>query len=124
MYDTWGLVAKKPKGHWRLFPKHTKSNCAAWDRATHRGGSCGVDVRWAWGNCPLLTSYNGVPLEAQGVEQVDEQGRLHVVRNVFGVNRKKWMAAAKAAFYADYRSKGGEREVKAWAKVRWTGGKL
>ena len=29
MYDTWGLVAKKPKGHWRLFPKHTKSNCAA-----------------------------------------------------------------------------------------------
>ena len=29
MYDTWGIVAKKPKGHWRLFPKHTKSNCAA-----------------------------------------------------------------------------------------------
>ena len=47
-----------------------------------------------------------------------------MVRNVFGVNRKKWMAAAKAAFYADYRSLGGEREVKAWAKVRWTGGKL
>ena len=58
------------------------------------------------------------------LEQVDEQGRLHVVKNVFSVNRKKWMAAAKAAFYADYRSKGGEREVKAWAKVRWTGGKL
>ena len=28
MYDTWGLVAKKTKGHWRPFPKHTKSNCA------------------------------------------------------------------------------------------------
>ena len=109
---------------WESAAPCTSTRLPAWDRATHRGGSCGVDVRWAWGNCPLLTSYNGVPLEAQGVEQVDEHGRLHVVRNGFGVNRKKWMAAAKAAFYTDYKSKGGEREVKAWAKVRWTGGKL
>ena len=28
-------MAKKPKGHWRLFPKHTKSNCAA--EARHLG---------------------------------------------------------------------------------------
>ena len=29
MYDTWGLVAKKPKGSWRPFTKHTRTNCAA-----------------------------------------------------------------------------------------------
>ena len=36
MYDTWGIVAKKPKGHWRLFPKHTKSNCASGGRRARR----------------------------------------------------------------------------------------
>ena len=29
MYDTWGLVAEKPKGSWRPFTKHTKTNCVA-----------------------------------------------------------------------------------------------
>ena len=28
MYDTWGLVAEKPKGSWRPFTKHTRTNCA------------------------------------------------------------------------------------------------
>jgi len=107
---------------WATTCTHTR--LPAGDRRIHRSGSCGMDVRWAWGKCPLLTSYNGVTLEAQGREERDEQGRLHVVRNDFGEDRKKWMAAAKAAFYSDYRSKGGEKELKAWAKARWSGGKL
>ena len=28
MYDTWGLVAKKQKGHLPTFAKHTRTNCA------------------------------------------------------------------------------------------------
>ena len=41
MYDAWGLVAKKPKGHWRPFPKHTKSNCGAVGAAKRAGASSG-----------------------------------------------------------------------------------
>ena len=29
MYDTWGLVAKKQKGHLPTFAKHTRTNCAS-----------------------------------------------------------------------------------------------
>jgi len=34
MYDTWGLVAEKPKGSWRPFTKHTRTNCAPAEFAT------------------------------------------------------------------------------------------
>ena len=112
---TWPRVAASPC---------TSSRLPADERRIHRSGSCGMEVRWAWGRCPLLTSYNGVTLEAQGREEVDDQGRLHVVRNEFGEDRKLWMAAAKVSFHADYRIKGGEKELKAWAKARWSGGKL
>ena len=108
---------------WDTAAPCTSTQLADDDRAIHRTGSCGVDVRRVWGDCPLLTSYNGVTLEAQGVEVVGEEGHI-LVMNQLGQSFSKWMAVSKKAFYADYRRQGGEKDLQAWAKARWSGRQL
>jgi len=87
----------------------------------HRTGSCGVDVRSLWEGCPLLTKFNGIPLEVQGVIVVGWQRDIWWLRrNQLGKSYTEWMVGTKRAFHRDYRARGGELGLQAWARTRWS----
>ena len=96
--------------------------------ALHRAGGCGVDVRSLWEGCPLVTTFNGIPLEVQGVGWSPEGGegyrarggQLWVTRNHLGRSYREWMAGTKKAFHRDYRARGGQLGLQAWARARWS----
>ena len=90
--------------------------------ALHRAGGCGVDVRSLWEGCPLVTTFNGIPLEVQGVGWSPEggEGFLWVTRNHLGRSYREWMAGTKKAFHRDYRARGGQLGLQAWARTRWS----
>ena len=90
--------------------------------ALHRAGGCGVDVRSLWEGCPLVTTFNGIPLEVQGVGWSPEggEGFLWVTRNHLGRSYREWMAGTKKAFHRDYRARGGQLGLQAWARARWS----
>ena len=96
--------------------------------ALHRAGGCGVDVRSLWEGCPLVTTFNGIPLEVQGVGWSPEGGegyrarggQLWVTRNHLGRSYREWMAGTKKAFHRDYRARGGQLGLQAWARTRWS----
>jgi hypothetical protein len=87
--------------------------CSFWqspleDRALHRGGQCGVDVRALYTACPLAETFNNVALPTQAE----------------GLNFAKWMVKVKKAFYEDYAAQGGEMDWKAWGRARWSSRKM
>jgi len=96
--------------------------------ALHRAGGCGVDVRSLWEGCPLVTTFNGIPLEVQGVGWSPEGGegyrarggQLWVTRNHLGRSYREWMAGTRKAFHRDYRARGGQLGLQAWARTRWS----
>ena len=91
--------------------------------ALHRAGGCGVDVRSLWEGCPLVTTFNGIPLEVQGVGWEGPEGGegfLWVTRNHLGRSYREWMAGTKKAFHRDYRARGGQLGLQAWARTRWS----
>jgi len=104
-------------------PGETCSLVAASDPqpALHRSGSCGVDVRSLWEGCPLVITFNDIPLEVQGAASPWQRGGFWwVTRNHLGRSYKEWMVGTKRAFHRDYRAKGGELGLQAWAKTRWS----
>jgi len=88
----------------------------------HRSGSCGVDVRSLWEGCPLVTTFNGVTLEVQGVLSAWHEGSWLVTRNHLGRSYKEWMVGTKRAFHRDYWAswRVGELGLQAWARTRWS----
>jgi hypothetical protein len=74
------------------------------DRALHRGGHCGVDVRALWADCPLAQSFNDVVLPMQ----------------TDGLTFAKWIVGVKKAFFEDYSLQGGMMDSKEWGRARWS----
>ena len=48
------------------------------------------------------------------------EGFLWVTRNHLGRSYREWMAGTRKAFHRDYRARGGQLGLQAWARTRWS----
>ena len=96
------------------------------DRAMHRPGICCMDVRALWRQCPMVTSFFDISLKAHGnwrrVRDDPQSGRRAVL--FYEQSYPQWMATCKKTFFKDYVRRGGQLELKSWAKTHWNGRKL
>jgi len=73
------------------------------DLYMHRTGLCCVNIGSFYENCPNLERFMGVEVGTVSHKQ----------------SFAEWNKEIKVKFYDDYLHKGGNKEIKAWAKQRW-----
>ena len=96
------------------------------DRVMHRPGVCCMDIRVLWRQCPMITSFFDISLKAQGnwrrVRDDVQSGWRAVL--FYEQSYPQWIATCKKTFFTDYVRRGGQLDMKSWAKTHWNGRKL
>ena len=96
----------------------TLPNIPEEDRVKHRPGVCCIDVRTLWHKCPMVTSFFDISLKAHGNWCGDgAQSRCAV--SFDDQSFPQWMSTCKKAFFRDYVRRGGQLDLKSWAKTHW-----
>ena len=97
----------------------TLPNIAEEDRVMHRPGMCCIDVRGLWRKCPMVTSFFDISLKAHGNWSGDKAQVVFDEQSY-----PQWTSTCKKAFFKDYVRRGGQLDLKSWAKTHWNSRKL
>ena len=101
----------------------TLPNIPEKERVKHRPGVCCIDVRALWCKCPMVTSFYDISLKPHGNWCGDESQSRPAV-SFDEQSFPQWMSTCKKAFFKDYVNRGGQLDLKSWAKTHWNARKL